>query len=107
MIVYIREAHAIDSMVPQTGGDRPIVEDPYDLGERKEVARACAKATGLESFTILVDDVDDKVSTAYAAWPDRLVLVDPEGIVAYQGLPGPAGFDPDELAAAIERVIGD
>ena len=49
----------------------------------------------------MLDDVDDAVALAYGGWPDRLYLIDRDGRVAFQGEPGPDGFKPDELAAAI------
>jgi hypothetical protein len=102
-VVYIREAHAIDSPVPLTGESAPKVEDPMHLGERRAVAEVCMRAIDLVDLPNLVDDVDDAVSRAYQAWPDRLVLVGRDGRVAYQGLPGPWGLDPDELEQAILR----
>ena len=47
-VVYIREAHAIDSAAPMGGGAAPIVEDPLHLAERKKVARTCMRAIELE-----------------------------------------------------------
>lgn len=104
-MVYIREAHAIDSSAPMGGGAAPIVEDPLHLEERREVARTCMRAIELEPLDTLIDDVDDDVARVYGGWPDRLVLVDRDGTVAYQGLPGPWGFDPAELRAAIEAEL--
>ena len=49
-----------------------------------------------------VDEMDDKVMVAYAAWPERLYLVGKDGRTAYAGAPGPAGFSPTELKEAIE-----
>ena len=51
-VVYIREAHAIDSAAPMGGGAAPIVEDPLHLAERKEVARTCMRAVELEELDI-------------------------------------------------------
>jgi type I thyroxine 5'-deiodinase len=47
----------------------------------------------------------DGAERAYEAWPDRLVLVDREGRVAYRSGPGPFGFKPEELADAIRREL--
>ena len=40
------------------------------------------------------------------ALPDRLYLVGTDGTVAFQGDPGPWGFDPAALEAAIESAVG-
>ena len=105
-VVYIREAHALDSRSPMGGDGVPIVEDPVSLLERKEVAKVCMTKLSLEPMPALVDDMDDSVNTAYAAWPDRLYLIGRDGRVAYHGGRGPFGFTPDELEMAIRRELG-
>lgn len=54
-------------------------------------------------FPMLVDGLDDAVNEAYAAWPERLYLVDVDGTIAYRGGPGPRGFIPGELDSALAR----
>ena len=105
-VVYIREAHAIDSRSPSGGGENPILEDPFTLPERREVANVCLTKLEMSELPALVDELDDAVSVAYAAWPDRLYLVDVEGRIAYHGGRGPFGFDPEEFARAIVAVLG-
>jgi hypothetical protein len=58
----------------------------------------------LAGIPALVDELDDAVSIAYAAWPDRLYLVDIDGRIAYHGGRGPFGFDPDGLEEAIRGL---
>ena len=84
----------------------PIVEDPVTLDERNEVAKVCMTRLALEPIPALVDGMDDAVSKAYAAFPDRMYLVGRDGNIAYRGGPGPRGFDPEELAAAISKELG-
>lgn len=103
--MYIREAHAIDSRSPSGGGENPIVEDPRTLAERRHVAGFCLSKLELEELPALVDDVDDAVNAAYAAWPDRIYLVNLDGRIAYHGGRGPFGFAPDELELAIRSVL--
>ena len=100
-VVYIREAHAIDSYLPKGGGADPIVEDPTTLEERREVGELCLARLALEEIPALIDGLDDRASRAYDAWPDRLALIGLDGRVAYFSTPGPVGFLPDELEAAI------
>ena len=104
--MYIREAHALDSRSPMGGGGMPIVEDPISLLERKGVAKVCMTKLALEPIPALVDDVDDAVGTAYAAHPDRMYLVGRDGRIAFRGGPGPMGFDPEQLDAAIREELG-
>jgi len=105
-VIYIREAHAIDSRSPLGGGGMPIVEDPISLAERKGVAGVCLAKLALEDLPTLVDDMDDTANTAYGAWPDRLYLVGRDGRIAYHGGRGPFEFTPDELEAAIRDQLG-
>ena len=84
----------------------PIVEDPDTLSERQQVAGVCMTRLQLEPMPALVDDVDDSVNEAYAAWPDRLYLVGRDGRIAYHGGPGPFEFKPEELDAAIRKELG-
>ena len=105
LLVYIREAHALDGEWPITGKGMPLVEDPATLQEREHVAQQCTAALELDALPAVVDDVDDSVSIAYMARPDRLYLVGRDGRVSYQSGPGPAGFEPDELDAAIRTEL--
>ncbi len=104
--MYIREVHALDGRSPLGGGGMPIVEDPVTLDERNEVAKVCMTRLALEPIPALVDGMDDAVSKAYSAFPDRMYLVGRDGNIAYRGGPGPMGFDPEELEAAIRKQLG-
>lgn len=106
LVVYLREAHALDGDSPLGGADgMPIVEDPLTLGERQAMAQVCMSKLALEPMPAVVDELDDRVGTAYAAHPDRLYLIGRDGRVAYRGGPGPFGFLPDELEEAIQREL--
>ncbi len=54
---------------------------------------------------MLIDEMDDATNRAYGAVPDRLFLVDGDGRIAFKGEPGPMGFRPDDLAAAIVQTL--
>ena len=56
-------------------------------------------------MTTLVDSMDNAVSQAYRAWPERLFVVDRSGRVRYASRPGPAGFDPGAWESAIRAVV--
>jgi type I thyroxine 5'-deiodinase len=53
----------------------------------------------------LLDEFGNSTESAYTAWPDRIYLIDSSGKVAYKSKPGPFGFKPDELQAALHRVV--
>ncbi len=100
LLVYIREAHPIDGWYL----GKHDIRDPRDLGERGKVASRCEASLALGIRTC-VDEMDDTVMKAYAAWPDRLYLVDTGGRIAYAGPSGPFGFRPGKLRKAIESVL--
>ena len=68
------------------------------------VAEACALHLDL-SLPTLLDDMENSTDQAYAALPDRLYLVGMDGKIVYKSGPGPWGFRPDELAAAIAQHL--
>ena len=85
--------------------DGKVVEETQTLEERQAAASHCMSALELDPIAALVDDMADAANLAYEAWPDRLFLIDVEGRVAFRSPPGPFGFEPDELEAAIESEL--
>ena len=49
---------------------------------------------------------DDATERAYTAWPERLYLIDRDGRIAYKSAPGPFGFKPAALEAALTQLVG-
>jgi len=101
VLVYLREAHAMDSFLPMLFGE---IEDPVTAEERRTMALFSSKTLGMTTPAV-VDDMDDSVSHAYRGWPERLYLVDTEGNIAFRCGPGPFGFDPDGLEDAIREEL--
>jgi type I thyroxine 5'-deiodinase len=56
-------------------------------------------------FTTLIDNMDNAVELDYAGFPDRLYVVGRDGRIAWKSRPGPRGFRPVELEAAIEKEV--
>jgi type I thyroxine 5'-deiodinase len=104
--VYIREAHPSDGwQVSANLEEGVLLSTPASYGEKTSVAHTCVKKLGLE-LPALIDDFANTTEIAYSAWPDRLYLIDAEGRIAYKAKPGPFGFDPEELRAALARLLG-
>ncbi len=100
-MVYVREAHSTDGWTIEESG-WSIIADPTDDGGRKAAAaQACSMLRF--PFTVVVDDMDDSVAIRWSAWPERLFVVDVDGIVRYTGEQGPFGFWP--LRATPPRVV--
>ena len=91
----------MDSMFPMMFGE---IEDPVTLEERHEMAVFSTTELGF-TMPSVIDDMDDSVNIDYAAWPERLYLVDQDGNVAYRCGPGPFGFDPDGFEVAIQELV--
>jgi Iodothyronine deiodinase len=84
LFIYLREAYPAGArQVPANTADGILVQEPKSLEERQQLAATCAAKLGLP-FPVLVDDMDNSVARAYAAWPDRLCVVDREGKIALQ-----------------------
>ena len=115
--VYIREAHPVDGwwlgggisglLLFKVRKSRAATDvyQPKTIEDRRRVAGQCETALqyGIRTY---VDEMDDAVNKAYAAWPTRLYLVGLDGKVVYAGGLGPWGFKPADLGAAIDEYLG-
>ena len=105
VVVYIREAHPEDGWVISMNREQDIaLKDPVNDEQRHEVATSCALKLNIR-MPVVIDEINDKIASAYGALPDRLYLVGKGGKVVYQGAPGPWGFDPTKLEQAIKRIL--
>ena len=104
-MVYIEEAHPIDAWQDEDNVKAEIfLHSTRTLDERCSVAGTCVAKLGIE-FPAVVDDLSNSAERAYAAWPDRLYVLDREGRVAYKSEPGPYGFKPEEVRLTLERLL--
>jgi Iodothyronine deiodinase len=83
--------------------DKVVFASPKNEDERAFVAGACVRKLGIE-FPAVLDEFGNSTESVYTGWPDRLYLIDGRGRVAYKSKPGPFGFKPDELGAALTHV---
>ena len=86
--------------------DQVVFASPKNEEERAFIAGACVRKLGIK-FPAVIDEFGDSTEKAYTGWPDRMYLIDSQGKVAYKSRPGPFGFNPDKLEAAIGRVVGN
>ena len=100
LVIYIREAHPKDGW---SLGKHDIY-DPQIIEERRKLAGTCEE-TMQYGISTYVDEMDDAVMAAYAAWPDRLYLIGMDGHVIYAGGIGPFGFRPGKLKKAIKVLL--
>ena len=103
-MVYITEAHPSDVWQMESNvKDKVVFASPRNEDERGTVAGTCVRKLGIEIPAVL-DEFGNSTEAAYTAWPDRLYLLDASGHVAYKSKPGPFGFKPDDLKAALQKV---
>ena len=106
--VYIKEAHPDDGV----GGyrsdyniDRGIAFDqPKTEDERAAVARHCLLRLDLR-MPMLLDDMTNQVDTAYCALPERLYVIDAQGVISYRSEVGPWGFDVEAFERAVQEQV--
>jgi hypothetical protein len=85
--------------------DQVVLASPKDEDERGLVAGTCVRKLGIK-FPAVVDKFSNSTERAYTGWPDRMYLIDGQGKIAFKSRPGPFGFKPDALGAALERLLG-
>lgn len=103
--MYITEAHPSDVWQMQSNiKDQVIFASPKNEEERAFIAGACVRKLGVEMPAVL-DEFGNSTERAYTGWPDRMYLIDAQGRVAFKTRPGPFGFKPDELRAAIVQLL--
>jgi len=81
-----------------------VLEEPKNMADRRNAATKCDR---LQKYGIhlLVDEMDDRVNKAYAAYPARLYLIGLDGRVVYAGGMDPWEFYPEKLGQAIEAYL--
>jgi len=105
LLVYIREAHPTDGRQSPANVRAGIqISAAQDFGQKEEYATSCVRNLGIK-FTTVVDNMDAQVELEYMGWPDRMYLVGKDGSIAWKGDPGPQGFKPAQLEAAIQKDL--
>lgn len=84
--------------------DSVVFASPKNEEERAYIAGACVRKLGIKIPAVL-DEFGNSTEAAYTGWPDRLYLIDVEGRLAYKSKPGPFGFEPDQLRAALVKTL--
>jgi hypothetical protein len=84
--------------------DKVVFASPRNEEERAFIAGACVRKLNLK-FPAVLDEFGNSTERAYTGWPDRLYLIDSHGKIAYKSTPGPFGFKPEQLSAALVRAL--
>lgn len=81
------------------------ITQPTELTERCGAASAFLDASQAP-FPVVVDGMDDAVARAFGAWPDRIYVLDADGVVVYRGGVGPFGFAPEDVREFLTAHLG-
>ncbi len=98
-MVYIREAHAIDSNRPTRMAQQKGIKNHTNYDERCTTAQMLQE-DGRLTMPMLIDRMDNSTNEDYSAHPDRVFLVRTDGRLAVAAGRGPRGFGPglDDVA---------
>ncbi len=105
LVVYIKEAHAEGEWQVAANRQQGILyRQPETLEARLQIAADFVHHFGLR-LPVVVDGPDDLAEAAYAAWPERIYVVDEAGEIVYESEPGSDGFDLDELSGWLDASL--
>jgi len=102
LTIYIREAHPDDEWQMDVNiKDDVCYTQPKTFEQRLAIANDFAKRFNFP-MPLAVDTMEEAANKAYAAWPERLYIITPDGTVAYKGGIGPFNYKPEEVRAWLE-----
>jgi len=80
--------------------ERVVYDQPSTLEEREAMSQVCALRLNLE-MPMLLDDMDNRVDRLLAALPERLYVLDEDGVVRFRTTVGSPGFDVEAFESAV------
>jgi hypothetical protein len=109
LTVYVREAHPLDEWQMKSNAkdkDNVCYAQPKTLEQRVAIAN---DFTQRFHYTVPfgIDDMSNAANDAYAAWPERLYIIDERGRIGYKGGNGPFHYDPKEVRAWLAGRFGE
>ncbi len=84
--------------MPSNEKDHVCYLQPRSLADRINIARDFSQRFGYP-LPLGVDDMDNAADARYAAWPERLYVIDEHGRIAYKGGMGPFDYHPEQVRA--------
>jgi peroxiredoxin len=88
--------------MPSNETEGVCYRQPRTLADRVAIANDFAKRFHYD-LPLAVDGIDNPAMRLYAGWPERLFVIDENGLIAYKGKPGPFGYHTEEVAAWLAR----
>jgi hypothetical protein len=107
LTVYVREAHPTDEWQMKSNlKDDVCYAQPKNLQQRLAIANDFVKRFQYP-VPFGVDDMNNAANEAYAAWPERLYVLDEHGHIAYRGGMGPFHYTPKEVRDWLAARYGE
>ena len=87
--IYTREAHPVDSWRLEINDRQGFEYDqPKTADQRANIVTACQTRNKIE-IPLALDSMDDEIEKLYSGVPERLYIIDDQGIVAHRSGRGP------------------
>jgi len=100
------EAHPESVLTVEEDGKDVLRKFVQSNDYSTRVANAAACYTLLDlPYPIVVDKDDNKVKEAWSGWPIRLMVVNTEGKLGFDGGKGPGGFQPEKLRSWLAKNL--
>lgn len=109
LTIYIREAHPIDEWrmaSNEKGKDDVCYVQPKTLAQRAAIANDFTQRFKFP-LPFGIDEMNNAANDAYAAWPERLYIIDERGRISYKGGNGPFKYDPMEVRVWLAQRYGE
>lgn len=86
--------------------DNVCYAQPKTIEQRVAIAR---DFTERFEYTVPfgIDEMSNAANDAYAAWPERLYIIDQSGHLSYKGGNGPFKYHPEEVRAWLAERYGE
>ena len=85
--------------------DKIVFKQPRLFEERRDAVKILVERLKYR-MPVAIDAMDNRADVAFAAWPERIYIVGPDGRVLYKGGMGPFGFLPEEAGKKLSEVVG-
>jgi hypothetical protein len=106
LTVYVREAHPTDEWQMKSNvKDDVCYAQPKNLEQRVAIANDFVTRFKYP-VPFGIDDMSNAANDAYAAWPERLYILDESGHIAYRGGMGPFKYNPAEAREWLAARFG-
>ena len=106
LTVYVREAHPTDEWQMKSNVKEDVCyAQPKTLEQRVAIANDFVKRFNYPT-QFGIDDMSNAANDAYAAWPERIYIIE-QGRIAYRGGMGPFNYHPEEARSWLAARYGE